>query len=1074
MNWTTKAIEFTSPHGVVSVNPNADSWCLMDCNPELLREAVENMLAESAKCRDPIFEGWVEHCRAVPTSYKREDFERWIGLAMIPPSGVRQKFRSPITLMLKLRLAGVLLWPSLVHLIEDPFGKVEYTSQTLHFKKGLTPFELKLFVEIENHRTQSESARTLLSQTPVVSADQVSVDALLFSLEVILKSDLRRQMNDKVRKQVVAAIRMCSQLEGLSRSNETLTGVVRKATDLVYIKFEASSGRRRNLNRFGEASLLPGAEPWVSLFEQLSIHFKLRRGYQLDMAMSRLLRCWSSRDRMPCPSEITRASHITGPDGYIAFLKTEISSDINYAKEIAFVASLFELMVDSGLLPRNPIRDSDIPKPERDNHSSNKLVLPYEVSHLAMEVISELTDFSFAQFNALSNQEWTPAGTRNGVRFKRDEELPSSILRPNGFQSLFTTFTGADGTSARILSPVSLVGLQWLLTIPNRGIQVRLIDSGEADELAPKLVAPIGEDQEGSVYAEWVANKHPLATKDRRVGAIREIHDTTLNRGILGFYVNTNKSQEGGHKDGQDRGQEIPMSDAKLLRSVISLRDWQEKLNPVDCLLTREEIGDPVLVPSDGLKGRSPAYTFLFRELADSRLHARSSPITYTRFRFVFNAIMDEVEARLAKRILADEGYSARRPPKIITARVKGVVKLCVYTLHSLRVSGITGMFKAGLPFWIISKIVAGHQSYLMTLRYCKLDQVSVYEALRLAREQMESGELAKETEDASTLTPDELARLYVSDCGSITTEGAQVAGLWLSMEDGICPNGATLCHQGGPEIEGQPRAGVFGPVSGGARNCGLCRFFITGNRFLPGQVARLNAFLYKCQRQSLGLRELHIARRQPENKQRRRQFDDKIERVNAELDVLFSTVNARTRLLYKSLALANLVRAGLARGEDLPPGDLLITRMTEGEIMANLKAVSQLGFLDNISRTAALLPEEDIQEVPILRNVVIDQLLADNGLERIMHCLSRVASRVAGDAFTASVRAQAPIGSDPDDYLDDVAEGRFGLLDLDLARITADVSRAVGRRIEVSSRLVEQDHRRPKLIVAPRSEEGE
>lgn len=575
--------------------------------------------------------------------------------------------------------------------------------------------------------------------------------------------------------------------------------------------------------------------------------------------------------------------------------------------------------------------------------------MPREVTAVACEVLRELVDAAFRQSDALAGQVWRPAGRQAPCAVGEGPDglspLPAALRKPGVLASHCVTLRGADGGMAVVLNPVLPLATLWLLRMPNRSIQVRFTDSGEADELIPELDLDAIDGEPDRVRARWRMNDHPLSTKGRRQGVIRRIDSPGLDWPLLGFYVNTNKSQEGGHADGADRGLEIPWEDAEMHMALYRLRGWQTALNPVDRLLARGDLYCARVRPSDGLKGSLPRYAYLFRHLQDRDLAGRLEPPDHNQlFRF-FRDLLDEVEARLADGPASRSADGSQRsPPRIVLSRAArtGRARLCAYSPGCARPTGLTALKEAGVPFWILSSIVAGHQTPLMTLYYVKPSARVIVDALAKARSAMDGGALRDEADDAATRTPCQLAARFVSDGHARSDEGHQVAGLWLPMHDGICPNGATLCHRGGPAVDG---TGVNGPVPGSARNCVLCRFFLTGPGFLGGQVLLINATLYEARRRALGLQALWIERRAPANEARRGQYDDRIARAEEELDLKFRAVNARVRLLHKSLALADLDEAGLARGPGTPPdGDLLLTRMGAGDVEAALQAVGDLG----------------------------------------------------------------------------------------------------------------------------------
>lgn len=1037
IQWTNTIHRFDGPGGPVAVNGDAGRWCLDRLDPNALHAAVEDVLALPGRAPT---EAWVRLCRNVPQSGEPAEIKGWVDAWLSTPTDAAKAAVSrPVRLLAALRLRGVLLWPTAACLLPHPYDP----GKRLLVPDGKTVYERVLLAALPPN---SGASSLLMSCSPVGSADEVCEAALLRALNVVAASK-----HWKAWRRGGTGVGLFRALEGNPRSDGSMVTILEPAQDMLH----------RNdfigyiVPRYGAASARMDATPWLEWFGRASARSRRKSGYEQDHAWTLWLSYLASLGSIPVPSAVTRADHVLGSGGFLAWLRAwSDPSGSNCRKHLARLHELLVFMAAEGGMAVVPVHPGDIPPKRPINNKSNKVVLPRELMVMGREVVREILGAALQQYDALSDQRWTPAGVplpnSPEARVLASERcLPETLLTGGRFSCLLATFRGADGTLVRLINPVLPTALLWLLRMPNRGIEVRFLDSGEADELVPDMREERDARGERRAVVDWRPNIHPLATPGRCQGAVCRVPDPKSGRYVLGFYINTNKSQAGGHADGADRGRAIPWEDPEMLLAFDHLGLWQRRLNPVDRLLARNDLRGKSLRPSDGLLGRLPAYCYLFRHLEDGNLGGRLEPPTHPQLSSFLRIVLDEVEARLHAEA---EATDAGRGPadRIVVARQRRSDRPLhrTYSLHCLRVTGITALTEAGVPFWIISEIVAGHQSWIMTLHYNKVSPGMIVDALAAAWSRAADGTLEDEAAEAAGMTSDELERRFVSDGKvAMAMQGAQIEGFWLPMIDGLCSNGATLCHEGGPPVDG---SGRHGPVEGGARNCGLCRFFLTGERFIAGQVVMINSLLHQARRQARGLQELWVQRRGEPDSGRRKRLDDRIGRVEATIDLTLRTVNARVRLLWKSRALAEATRADKASSSD---GDLLITRLGETDVEASLRAVSELGFLDEVSRVAALVPELDIQDAPIERNAMIDRLLDENGFEGLLCHLPPAAARVAGDAFTDALRALSPSGVTPGTFIDEVSERRAPLLDRDTEVIAAEISHALGMRIELRRR---------------------
>lgn len=190
-----------------------------------------------------------------------------------------------------------------------------------------------------------------------------------------------------------------------------------------------------------------------------------------------------------------------------------------------------------------------------------------------------------------------------------------------------------------------------------------------------------------------------------------------------------------------------------------------------------------------------------------------------------------------------------------------------LFPLHSLRVSFITSYLQDGkVPLPIISKLLAGHSSLLMTLYYTKISPHHMQTIISDAQNKMEQNG----NEDLRLFLRDrdinEIQKKMVFQDSSSIAAILKIRNIlgWEQKHHGIClAAGNTLdirdsyestknagCWNGGKpsEIEEKKQGlNVFEPVPHGAGNCVRCRWFITHASYLPQLVAHFNILSYKA-----------------------------------------------------------------------------------------------------------------------------------------------------------------------------------------------------------------------------------
>lgn len=414
-------------------------------------------------------------------------------------------------------------------------------------------------------------------------------------------------------------------------------------------------------------------------------------------------------------------------------------------------------------------------------------------------------------------------------------------------------------------SPVRWVALLIKLILPLRNLQVRMLDSGEADTWRFDSTVKYSA-------SPWQLNTHPLAQHLEGGSERRPLQQGVFrrSRSLIGgedistvLYINTNKTADIG-RSGPEKGYLLPWIAGGPVYSdafywLEKLRNWQSKYNPINFRTSWTELDNRhIPVKSEVQLAGYPDACFLFR-LPEARTGERHLPLVDITLHLTWFKLLEKLQNRLASR---GETHSNGAPIQLVPAPEKsnGGTKT-FYPLHSLRVSLVTALALEGkVPFPILQKLV-GHSRLLMTLYYTKPGATHINAVLSDAARRLEA---QKEPSIQNFLLDTEHAELMEQAiCNSPSSLAAALplhpanrnpAG-WMPMHHGLCLVGGNTsevegkgsiggCYNGGPKIA-SPSTSTYSPVPGGSRNCVRCRWFVTGPHHLPALVAQFNTTAY-------------------------------------------------------------------------------------------------------------------------------------------------------------------------------------------------------------------------------------
>lgn len=501
---------------------------------------------------------------------------------------------------------------------------------------------------------------------------------------------------------------------------------------------------------------------------------------------------------------------------------------------------------------RNPVsrlRLGGQPKRDESVHSP----LPYGYIDELRQILAagpHFRDWQWAQeaLGAASNQHMRNASDWFAVTNSQiDRNDPDCVWRERPMEK---------GMRLEMWSPVRWVALLVKLILPLRTVQVRMLDSGEADTWRYEA-------------GTWALNTSRLAQGSER----RPLQQGVFARSVplidggavsTVLYINTNKTADIA-KSGPQKGYILPWAfGGPVYQDVFywleKLRNWQEKYTPVSQRTAWTKLDTRHIKAKSKVQlAGYPDTCFLFR-LPEAPKHERHLPIrSYGAIDACWFRLLETLEIRLANRGETHRNGVAIRflpPPK---EQNKGLTTL--FPLHSLRVSLITALALEGqVPFPILQKLV-GHSRLLMTLYYIKPGATRVHDVLVSAAERLEANKEASIQNFLLDSEHDELLKNAI--CNSVPSLAAAIpqhpaarnpAG-WMPMHHGLCLVGGNTseaqdnssvggCYNGGANI-GSDSAPKYGPVPGGSRNCVRCRWFVTEPHYLPTLAAHFNTLAY-------------------------------------------------------------------------------------------------------------------------------------------------------------------------------------------------------------------------------------
>ncbi|MFM1978925.1 MAG: hypothetical protein RLZ68_190 [Pseudomonadota bacterium] len=583
-----------------------------------------------------------------------------------------------------------------------------------------------------------------------------------------------------------------------------------------------------------------------------------------------------------------------------------------------------------------------------------------------------------------------------------DPRDPDCVARQRNATKYEMGVKGYPAEVWEVWSPVRAVALYIKLELPLRSFQVRMLDSGEADTWR-YIHSPGG--------GGFVLNHGPLATGSEKRPSQSGVFHRTTNEKEAGFYINTNKTADIGKAE-KDKGYVIPWANDEVLYWLEKLRNWQERYNPITAPTPWTELGNNHFgyTPphTDVLAQRSSA-CFLFRNPTDVErdkpLHSHS-----------LGSIWYKLLARLEKRC-ADYGEKLDNgtPLRFVDPDSN---KTTSFPLHALRVSLISYfILDLKMPIAVVSKMIAGHATIIMTLYYTKFGKAYMREVLSDAEKNELEAERTNHRRFLADATLEQVSQrfAYVSEDAvrsAISNQGAEAA--FVFDDKGICPNGARSCDVGGERI-GAESHNNFTPVPGfpQERNCVCCRFFLTGPAFVPGLMAHFNSVSEKIKRQSARHSSLQDKLTYLEDEQREAERENQPFVRLRELDALNKHVESEALILNKYLndfqATNHLIQRSMQIAKDkTTEGVKLVAKGSMTDLKVGfIESQSVLHQLEVVCENAVIYPDIDPGFANIRRSQMLDAMMRYNGMEPVMMYLKEDEQLLVGNAVMQLIQAR-------------------------------------------------------------------
>ena len=379
----------------------------------------------------------------------------------------------------------------------------------------------------------------------------------------------------------------------------------------------------------------------------------------------------------------------------------------------------------------------------------------------------------------------------------------------------------------RVFWPAEAIIVDIILNSGMRLISARWLDSGEGDE-----------ETLDTSSLKMVPNTHPAAMVGRDEAFLQLASLPGVEqRKVVGMKVGLNKT-----------GKQfvIPWTDPAIVEAVLMMQALQAKYNPISFPVKPIEGGTRQL--TRGTEDQFPEIFPLFRDPANEMKMAVSEEKVRTYWKKLLRACQPAVNELFGHEypLIDDDGM--------------------VFDLHALRVTMVSNLLEAGVSIEIVQDLV-GHATWVMTWHYNGRRSSMLHGAMQEvmakraeAHDALASGDREAILQYADDAVVPDFVQDHVGKNMLLQYAERRNLAPFSVFVHGICPGG--LCSTGGERIT----KGRYKPVWR-ERACSLCRYRVTGPKFLQGILNHLNNMMA----------EMRLSAKRAED------LGDKIERIEAE-----------------------------------------------------------------------------------------------------------------------------------------------------------------------------------------------
>lgn len=375
-----------------------------------------------------------------------------------------------------------------------------------------------------------------------------------------------------------------------------------------------------------------------------------------------------------------------------------------------------------------------------------------------------------------------------------------------------------NGVERSIYCPVIPSLFLVMLEIPLRMGQIRRFDSGEGDAYHFNADSMDWEKNEGPLAGYWEDKLGVGKSRTDTCGYAREIPDHI--KPVVGLNVSTNKT---------GKPYVVPWFVPSVHKILWDLRKWQETHNPISVPFTPQQYVDKSeSVPASTLEEMPEI--FPLSRLFKNEYHGHEGRVvTYTEMHRTWGYILQEIQNRWNLRHPGNQVTLVEIHPK---SRQPGQYR---YTIHGLRVRGLTNLRRGGMPLDLLSKFVAGHATLRMTIYYTEPHPIEISDIIERAAANTDAQR--RLIDDLRVEKVDRAREMVVSLSPAAVSEAYATESQlsFCNVTLGVCPYDGSRCGDGGELLRKETKGGeskdVYGPIKN--RNCVLCRHFMTGPPFL-------------------------------------------------------------------------------------------------------------------------------------------------------------------------------------------------------------------------------------------------